>query len=65
MNFRTVDVVQETNLNEFGRFDDLKESVDQQKAKTYFEGLQGAELQLFRVNIRIAKLLQDFIINGG
>lgn len=65
MNFRAVDVVQETNLNEFGRFDDLKESVDQQKAKTYFEGLQGAELQLFRVNIRIAKLLQDFIINGG
>jgi hypothetical protein len=27
--------------------------------------LQGAELPLFRVNIRIAKLLQDFIINGG
>jgi type I restriction enzyme, R subunit len=57
--------VTETNLNEFGRFDDLKESVDQQKARTYFEGLQGAELPLFRVNIRIAKLLQDFIINGG
>lgn len=65
MNFLAVDVVQETNLNEFGRFDDLKDSVDQQKAKTYFESLQGAELPLFRVNIRIAKLLQDFIINGG
>jgi type I restriction enzyme, R subunit len=65
MNFRAVEVVQETNLNEFGRFDDLKESVDQQKAKTYFEGMQGAELPLFLVNIRIAKLLQNFIINGG
>lgn len=57
--------VTEANLNEFGRFDDLKATVDQQKAKTYFEGLEGKELALFRVNIRTAKLLQDFIIKGG
>lgn len=57
--------VTEANLNEFGRFDDLKATVDQQKAKTYFEGLEGKELALFRVNIRTAKLLQDFIIQGG
>ncbi len=53
------------NLNEFGRFDDLKATVDQRKAKTYFEGLEGKELPLFRVNIRTAKYLQDFIIQGG
>lgn len=53
------------NLNEFGRFDDLKATVDQRKAKTYFEGLEGKELPLFRVNIRTAKLLEDFIIQGG
>ena len=53
------------NLNEFGRFDDLKATVDQQKAKAYFEGLEGKELPLFRVNIRTAKLLQDFIIEGA
>lgn len=52
----------EANLNEFGRFDDLKATVDQQKAKTYFEGLEGKELPLFRVNIRIANLLREFII---
>ena len=57
--------VTEANLNEFGRFDDLKATVDQQKAKTYFKGLEGKELPLFRVNIRTAKLLQDFIIQGG
>lgn len=57
--------VTEANLNEFGRFDDLKATVDQQKAKTYFDGLEGKELPLFRVNIRTAKLLQDFIIQGG
>ena len=57
--------VTEINLNEYGRFDDLKATVDQQKAKSYFEGLEGKELPLFRVNIRIANLLQDFIIQGG
>lgn len=54
--------VTQANLNEFGRFDDLKSTVDQQKAKTYFESVEGKELPLFRVNIRAAKLLQDFII---
>jgi type I restriction enzyme R subunit len=53
------------NLNEFGRFDDLKATVDQQKAKTYFEGLESKARPLFRVNIRAAKLLQDFIIQAG
>lgn len=57
--------VTEANLNEFGRFDDQKATVDQQKAKTYFDGLEGKELPLFRVNIRTAKHLQDFIIQGG
>ena len=53
------------NLNEFGRFDDLKATVDQQKAKAYFEGLEGKALPLFRVNIRTAKLLQDFIVQDS
>lgn len=54
-----------SNINEFGRFDDLKASIDQQKAKAYFEGLEGKELPLFRVNIRAAKFLENFIIHGG
>ena len=57
--------VTQANLNEFGRFDDLKATVDQKKAKVYFECLEGKELPLFRVNIRTAKLLQDFITQGG
>jgi hypothetical protein len=57
--------VSEANLNELGRFDDLKASVYQQKAKPYFEGLKGKELPLFRVTIRTATFLQDFIIQGG
>ena len=57
--------VTQANLNEFGRFDELKATVDQQKAKIFFECLEGKELPLFRVNIRSAKHLQNFIIQGG
>ncbi|RFO95855.1 DEAD/DEAH box helicase [Rhodoferax lacus] len=57
--------VTQANLNDFGRFDDLKATVDQQMAKAYFEGLEGKQLPLFKVNIRTAKLLQEFIIQGS
>ena len=54
--------VTEVNLNEYGRFDDLRETVDQLKAKAYFEGLEGKSLPMFRVNIKAAKLLSDFLV---
>jgi len=53
------------NINEFGRFDDLKNCVDKAKAKAYFEKLEGASISPFKVNMKIDKLLQDFIISGG
>jgi type I restriction enzyme R subunit len=56
--------VTEANLNEYGRFDNLRETVNQQKAKAYFEGLEGKTLPLFRVNIKAAKLLSDFLLRG-
>ena len=52
----------ESNINEYGRFDDLKETVDKSKAKEYFEKLEGATIPPFKINIRIHNLLQDFII---
>lgn len=57
--------VTEANINEYGRFDELRVTVDQQKAKAYFEGLEGKTLPMFRVNIKAAKLLTDFILRGG
>jgi type I restriction enzyme R subunit len=57
--------VTEANINEFGRFDDLKNCVDKAKAKAYFEEQEGAGISLFKVNMKIDKLLQDFIISGG
>ena len=52
------------NLNEYGRFDALRDTVDQQKAKAYFEGLEGKALSMARVNIKAAKLLSDFLLRG-
>ena len=53
------------NINEFGRFDALKATVDRNKAKSYFEKVSGQKLPLPKVNIRVDKLLRDFITQGG
>ncbi|WP_233213827.1 type I restriction endonuclease subunit R, EcoR124 family [Pollutimonas nitritireducens] len=55
----------ESNLNEYGRFDDLRGTLDQQKAMAYFEGLEGKPLPMFRVNIKASNLLSDFLLRGG
>ena len=57
--------ITEANINGFGRFDDLKNCVDQAKAKAYFEELDDISISPFQVNVKIDKLLQDFIIHGG
>ena len=55
----------ESNINEFGRFDDLKDSVDKARAKAFFEQKEGKVLPLFKVNTRAAALLKKFILEGG
>ena len=57
--------VTEANLNEYGRFDDLKETIDKEKARAYFEALEGEKLPPFRVKIKASNLLQKFILAGG
>lgn len=56
--------VTEANLNDYGRFDDLRATVDQNKAKTYFDNLEGKSLPMFKVNIKSTKLLSDFLLRG-
>ena len=55
----------EANLNEYGRFDALKETVDREKAKNYFENLEGKSLPPFKISIKIDALLKKFISNDG
>lgn len=57
--------VTEDNINEFGRFDDLKASVDRNKAKTYFEEMEEAEVPLRKVQMKIDTILRQFVLDGG
>lgn len=54
-----------TNINEFGRFDELKKSVNKTKAKEYFEKIESTKLNPPKVNMRVDKLLRKFILQGG
>lgn len=55
----------EATLNEYGRFDDLKETIDKAKAKAYLEVVEGEALSPPKVNIKAATLLRKFILEGG
>lgn len=54
-----------SNINEFGRFDELKKTIDKTKAKEYLERKEGVKLIPLKVNIKMDKLLREFILNGG
>ncbi len=55
----------EANINEYGHFDKLKKTIDKNKAKEYFEKLEGKSIPPFKINIKVANLLRKFIISGG
>lgn len=57
------DNVNEKNINNFGRFDALKDTVDKAKAKSYFEKLDGMTIAPFKLNMRIDKFLKQFILD--
>lgn len=54
-----------TNINEFGRYDDLKKTVDKAKAKEYFEKIEGTKIIPPKVNVKVDNLLREFILGGG
>lgn len=54
-----------SNINEFGRFDELKNTVNKTIAKEYFENLEGKKIPVHKVNIKIHNLLEKFILTGG
>lgn len=57
--------INENNINEYGRFDELRNSVDKSKAKQYFEKLEGKSILPFKVIIKVDSLLRKFILNDG
>lgn len=55
----------EATINEFGRFDELKKSVDKPKAKAFFEAYEQTKLIPPKVNMKTDQLLRQFILTGG
>lgn len=54
-----------TNINEFGRYDELKKTVNKEKAKEYFEQIEGAKIIPPKVNVKVDNLLRAFILGSG
>jgi type I restriction enzyme R subunit len=60
--------VNDSNINEYGRFDKLKDGVDPQRSWDYLKtygGVGGVEIpsSLFKVSLSIDTILKDFICN--
>ena len=55
----------EATINEYGRFDALKASVDMKVAKQYFESAEGKPIPTFKINIKLDELLRKFILADG
>ena len=53
------------NINEFGRFDKLKKTVDKSKARKYFEAVEGRKIIPPKVNVKVDNLLREFILSDG
>lgn len=55
----------EANIDEFGRFDKLKQSVDKAAAKAFLEKIDGKAIIPPKVNMKVDKILRKFILTGG
>ncbi|WP_156031906.1 hypothetical protein [Selenomonas sp. AE3005] len=55
----------ETDINEFGRFDDLLETLDKAKAKKFLAEREGKVIPVPMVKILSSKLLREFILTGN
>ena len=55
----------ESNIDEFGRFGQLLNSVDKVKAKQYFEQEEGKPIPPFKVNVKVAAFLKEFVLKNS
>ncbi|MDF2800392.1 MAG: type restriction enzyme protein [Anaerocolumna sp.] len=57
--------VTDANINEFGRLDRLKATIDATTAKSYLEKAEGKTIKPFQVNMKIDQILRKFILEDG
>lgn len=56
--------VTESNINEYGRFDNLKEATNLAQAKLFFEQCEGKKLTMFTVRRILDARLRKYVITG-
>lgn len=57
--------VTQVDINAFGRFDQLKDTVDWSVAKAYLERVEGEPVPMRKVRMKIDKTLRKFIFKDG
>ena len=57
--------VGEADINAFGRYDNLIQNVDIDKAQEYFTKLEGEDIPRRKVRTKLDALLRDFILKDG
>lgn len=53
------------NINEYGRFDKLKGTLDKKQAKFYIEDVLKETVKPYEVSITADRLLREFLLKGG
>lgn len=62
--FMTINATPEA-INEYGKFDELKNTADLAKSRKYFETIENAQLSTALIHMKLDVYLRDFIIKGG
>lgn len=57
--------IDDANINEYGRLDSLKDTVDYNTAKAYFEAKEGMKIPTPKIKIKVDNLLRSFLTSGG
>ncbi len=57
--------VTENDINAYGQYDSLIQSVDIETAKKYFDEIEGANVPKRKVRAKLDELLRKFILMGG
>lgn len=55
----------EQDIDVFGRFSRLKNSIDRKKSKTFIEKKLGKSVSMLQVNVEMDKMLRKFILTGS
>ena len=60
-----ISTTSEANLNEFGKYEELLDTVNLEQSKATLEKMYGRELKTYEINLKVDELLRKFILEDG